>query len=600
MALKRIFNWARRSSLSDATVIATDDESSGSRGITFADLKAIFQVRSEKAANNGYAPLDANGLIPAANLRPALTPEIAADNTALAALTVVSGDIGKRLVHVTATGITWLAMTAGSGSDKWMPYSSEPAASTSAPGIVQLAASSDAETNELKALTLAEFLRRLGPYRNALAPAQALSFNGTADASVAAIPAFGTGDFSVAILVNPAALTTNHGLIGGLLNSFGLYATATGAVGVWKTNVAIVGTSAAGTLTVNTPTLLTYTRSGTSGVLYANGISVLAVTDSQDYSVATTTLNSATAVVRFTGTLRLIGIANRALSPAEVLSLYQTGSWPAADFGQGVNDSGTTVYAGAQMINGANSTFASDSGWWAMIGGTNIAAGVANFVANSTISRNSILTVGKRYRATFTLTASGGTFKVQDGATFFLTGLTTGTQSFEFVAGGNTFGISSVGATGTVDNLTITPLGLLVAPDPMQLGSGPQWRDMSGNNAHINLPGDGVDMGVAWTNRSPEGWFTYTRTSSGYLFGGWAIIPSGYYIAEMWISGNGAAAITVGESAGTWTNVVASYVPAATPAPATLLVRTTSNRMLYLYLSASITCTVTVRIAKIG
>jgi len=163
--------------------------------------------------------------------------------------------------------------------------------------------------------------------RNALAPAQALSFNGTADASVAAIPAFGTGDFSVAILVNPAALTTNHGLIGGLLNSFGLYATATGAVGVWKTNVAIVGTSAAGTLTVNTPTLLTYTRSGTSGVLYANGISVLAVTDSQDYSVATTTLNSATAVVRFTGTLRLLGIAKRALSASEVLSLYQTSTW---------------------------------------------------------------------------------------------------------------------------------------------------------------------------------------------------------------------------------------------------------------------------------
>jgi len=457
-------------------------------------------------------------------------------------------------------------------------------------------------------------LATLAAQRNALAPAQALSGNGTAGSTLtlASVPS-GDQTWAFDIDVPASAPSAANGIYnaGGDFsgaNTFGAYiapttgilylnqyaasapnfrqaVTASSIVTTYGgTRIRCVIAIASGVLTLrinDVAQTLTETTGGTPpawGATLASGVVFVGKLSSANYY--------------FSGAIRLLGIENYALSTAQQTYVYQTGSWPAADFGQGVNDSGTTVYAGAQMINGANSTFASDSGWWTMTGGTNIAAGVANFVASSTISRASILTIGKRYRATFTLTASGGTFKVQDGASFFLTGLTTGAQSFEFTAAGTSFGISSVGATGTVDNLTITPLGLLVAHDWSGYTGGPQVIDVSGNGADLNLPGDGVSSGVVPTlpGATPSP-FRATRTSSGYLIGDQVVIPPGCSV-EIWAKGNGT--FSLGDSSGTPASIVNAQTAPTNLSPITQAGYVTATRKLYLTLGTATSVTVRV------
>lgn len=571
--------------------VMVDSAARGTQQIDFDDLSTQFQLKSQRGAVGGYAELDSSGKVPATQLRSAYTIETVANAAARNALTVTTPQIAVRQVRLADTGVIYVPNAAGSGAGIWEVFNSVGVASSSAEGVVMLADSADASTDDAKALTIAEFLRRLGPYRNSLAPAQALSFDGTAGATIANTQVFGTGDFSVAATVSPTAIGAVQAIVGGAVNAFALSIDASGYIYARKTGVANLATSSS-PLTAGVVSSVGYTRTGTTGTYYINGIAVGTVTDSNDYTVACTQVGSTAGTQFVTGTLRLLGIENRAMSAAEVLAVYQTGTFPASDFGQGVNDSGTTVYAGASMINGANSTFASDSGWWTMTGGTNIAAGVANFVASSTLSRASILTIGKLYRADFTLTASGGTFNVQDGATHFLTGLTTGSQSFEFVSGGTTFGISSVGATGTIDNLTITPLGLFVAPDWAGYTGGPQVIDVSGNGADTNLPGDGVTGGVVPTlpGATPSP-FRYTRTSSGYLIADQLTIPPGCSV-EIWAKGNGT--FSLGDSSGTPASIVNAQTAPTNLSPIAQAGYVTATRKLYLTLGSATSVTVRV------
>lgn len=424
--------------------------------------------------------------------------------------------------------------------------------------------------------------------RNALAPAQALSGDGTGKATFAVT--LGSGDFSVALVASQPSTAVGYLLQRSSGTAPALY---TGGDGKLYYNNGSTDVFYASFAELDTPVFITLVRSSGLTTMRFNGAVVAGPTaDATNYSGVLGYIGGSASGTFFTGTLRLLGIENRALSAAEVLAVYQTGTFPASDFGQGVNDSGTTVYAGASMINGANSTFASDSGWWTMTGGTNIAAGVANFVASSTLSRAGILTIGKRYRAAFTLTASGGTFKVQDGATHFLTGLTTGSQSFEFVSGGTTFGISSVGATGTIDNLTITPLGLFVAPDWAGYTGGPQVIDVSGNGADTNLPGDGVTGGVVPTlHGATPSPFRYTRTSSGYLIADQLTIPPGCSV-EIWAKGNGT--FSLGDSSGTPASIVNAQTAPTNLSPIAQAGYVTATRKLYLTLGSATSVTVRV------
>lgn len=466
----------------------------------------------------------------------------------------------------------------------------------------------------------------LAAQRNALAPAQALSGNGTAGSTLtlASVP---SGDQTIPLDFDVPSSNPSRAMgilaLGGAYttaNSQVIYITAAGALQVEAygatsgdvrysysagfvaayagTRVRCIVTISSGVLAINVNgTALTLTN-GTAGsapawgATLASGLVYVGKMAASDYY--------------FSGTLRLLGIENRALSAAEVLQVYQTGSFPASDF---ASPAATNTALNAGTFSDASFPYSTPISGASATGFSAASTGAAFCMAACPTAF--AIKPGKRFRLTYTLTLNSGTAPTAYIANPGIDGksnavvLSVGSNSTELTTDEDyataklAFYNSSSATNYTLANITLVPLGLLVAPSTKG-GCGPQQRDMSGNNCPINLPGDGVDGGVAWTNPTDEGWFSYTRTSSGYLFGGWAIIPSGYYIAEMWISGNGVAAVTVGESAGTWTNVVASYVPAATPAPATLLVRTTSNRMLYLYLSASITCTVTVRIAKIG
>jgi len=284
--------------------------------------------------------------------------------------------------------------------------------------------------------------------RNALAPAQALSGNGTAGSTATLTSALGTGatTFSVRFLCP----TTTPSIVSGILcvgdfatqDSLQISLSASDRLqfvmqGAGGANYSAYYISAF-TATYGGQTVdVVFTRSGTTIAGYVNG-NVVALTEVTSATpLAWDTAITSTAVLLgkltasnyyFTGPIRLLGIANRALSAAEVLAVYQTGSFPTSDFGAIGAPAGTTVTAGA-------------------------------FVA------------GKKYRI-----ASVGT------TSFTGVGASANTVGVEFTATGVGSG------TGTA-----VAIGLFVAPDPAQPGNGLAWGDRSGNGAHILLPTSGVD-----------------------------------------------------------------------------------------------------------
>ncbi|WP_043586950.1 hypothetical protein [Geminisphaera colitermitum] len=140
----------------------TDNEQNGVGSTRYADFQiqqdARYLQKTQRNAANGVAGLAADGLLDPSVMRAALAPEQVADNTALAGLTVVQGDIGRRLVRVQSTGISYIAKATGTGLDRWQVYDTIPTASQTAAGIVQLATNAEvtAGTNTTKAVTPAQ------------------------------------------------------------------------------------------------------------------------------------------------------------------------------------------------------------------------------------------------------------------------------------------------------------------------------------------------------------------------------------------------------------------------------------------------------------
>lgn len=290
----------------------------------------------------------------------------------------------------------------------------------------------------------------LAALRNVLAPAQALSFNGTAGCTLT-LASTPSGDQSWAfdIDVPTAAPSAANGIFnaGGDFsgaNTFGAYIAPT--TGLLYINQ--YAASAPNYRQAVTASSIVTTYGGTRircVIAIASGVLTLRINDVAQTLTETTgptppawgaTLASGVVYIGklssanyyFSGVIRLLGIENYALSPAQQTYVYQTGSFPASDYGASGAPAGTTVTAGAFVI-------------------------------------------GKKYRI------------VSVGTTSFTgIGASANTVGVEFTATG-------VG-TGTGTALAI---GLLVAPDPMQPGNGLTWGDRSGNGAHILLPTSGVD-----------------------------------------------------------------------------------------------------------
>lgn len=607
--MSRISSETAVTSLVDADVLLVDNPTLGTRKVAHSDLKAQYEIVARKGVADGYAALDANGLVPAAQLRPALVPELAATEAAKNALTVVSGDIGKRIVYVTESAVSYLAMTAGAGADKWAPYSSEPAASTSAPGIVQLAASADAETNDLKALTIAEFLRRLGPYRNALAPGQALLGHGTAEASLTLPAAFGTADKTLAFeCAIPAA-------DGGLfhVSTAGTNPTARQFI-VWiaaatrKLRVEQLGATTADIRQANTvepvgavgdTVKVTLTVASGTLAIYVNGISVAYTETTAGTPPAwSDAVNGTAAKVGsmggasyFVGRLRLIALANRDYSAAEVRALYGTGSLPAADYNRSTVDP-----TGIDLITNSDYNFSAITGNWTLAGGATISGGKLNMLAGAEATfAPKPLKAGMTYRYSLDVDSStAAKIWFHDGVDYNIlianTGVTgTHTGTITMVADGPHKLLCEAGAS-TLDNMALLPLGLLVAPEVNAPGTGPQWCDASGNAAAINLPGDGITGGVTWA--LPGGTaadFGETRTASGYALGRDAVvIPEGYRIARIWCSGDGTFSIG---NAASGAEIVNAFTATAITQPATLSAYVTASRKLYVTFGTATTLT---------
>jgi hypothetical protein len=155
----------------------------------------------------------------------------------------------------------------------------------------------------------------------------------------------------------------------------------------------------------------------------------------------------------------------------------------------------------------------------------------------------------------------------------------------------------------TAEQLSIvnqgTPVSgsLLLAPEHAAAGAGPQWRDVSGNGSHLNLPTDGT-TGAAWALLSgAHADFGETRIASGYALGRDAVvIPVGYRIARIWCSGNGTFSIG---NAASGTEIVNAFTATPTTQPATLAGYVTTSRKLYLTLGTATSVSYTVHLERI-
>lgn len=519
--------------------------------ITSLASGSVAITPTSRGVADGLASLDSTGKIPAAQLRSPYTIEAAANAAARNALTVITAEIAVRQVRLTDTGVIYVPNAAGTGSGIWMEFNSVGTASTSAAGVVELVDSADVDTDALKALTIAEFLRRLGPYRNALASAQGLVCSGAvAGANATLVTALGTGDFSIAFDVDVPATAP----VGGAA-FFHLAATRAAAsasdlnIGLSSVDTLRMTFRSADTLserTVEFPAFsATYGGQRVHGVFTRTGATIALKLNDVTVTLTATTVGGSPPAwsASIPGTLLTLGqfgdsypwtgfvaakLYNYVLSTAQQTRLFRTGAVSAADLNTVYNDAnaaslGNPIGAGQSMINGANSTFASDTGWWAKTGST-ISAGAAHLTVGTNLKRLALLKIGCRYTLTFDVTNWSINPVVDDGVTALYHVTSNGSKSVTFTAATTDLFFSANSGTMDLDNVLLTPLGALIAPEANAPGNGLVWNDVSGNRAHIILP----TAGVSWSLPSSQQIVieATTNTATNQLLGAASLIDT--------------------------------------------------------------------------
>lgn len=480
-------------------------------------------------------------------------------------------------------------------------------ASTSVSGVSMRATAADARTGTDAAKHLTPETMRAGvaSLRNARALRQGLVFSGVADASGTLASDLATSAATVVIsfevpLANPAADVglfhlataradgTAHELAG-ILRS-------TGVLDIFKRG-ATVGDSRIASITANLVATyagklvqLALTRSSATLALYLDGLSApfTEATSGTPPTWATTwdgtlyEVGSTGAANFFTGWIDGPFVFNRALSASQILALHEHGL------------AATDYNTAGPRITGDNSTFASDTGFWTLVGSASIGSGACTLADGSgAIRRATELKIGALYTVTVGTIGSGSLFF--DGGTGAQP-LTAGI-AVTFTATQAQFQIYSSGGA-VFDNVQLDALGLVLAPESTAPGHGPQRRDVSGSGAHLNLPGDGLTGGVTWA--LPGGHasdFGEIRTASGYALGRDApVIAEGYRIARIWVSGNGTFSIG---NAASGAEVINAFTATATAQPATLAGYVTASRKLYITLGTATSITYNVHSERI-
>jgi hypothetical protein len=358
---------------------------------------------------------------------------------------------------------------------------------------------------------------------NARAARQGLVFDGTGGGSGTLASAVGTSDLSLNtfVAVPTASNFTGPGIFGigtvGTANAFSvyvygddLYVTLWGASGSdFRSKLLVNFVPSFAGKNVN---LVVVRNSTTPSItIYVNGISqTLSETTGGTAptwggSISSTTFyhgKLASAGNYYTGYISAPNLYNRALSAAEVVSLFEAGVPAAADYNSASNTAAYTT------------TFASDDGW-TLAAGSSISGGKLNMGDDAYCipPSGANITIGKRYRLVFTIDSiTAGSIYYFNGSGYVLAGTTATTYTIDFQSLGTGTGpaIKVVGGTAVADNYSVTRIGLLLAPDAGQAGGGLTWYDTSGNAANITLPASGV----AWAVPSSQ------KTASGWTFGG--------------------------------------------------------------------------------
>ena len=345
----------------------------------------------------------------------------------------------------------------------------------------------------------------------ARAARQGLVFDGTANATVS-VAAFASTDFSVFTWINVTSFSAARSIIGGGTGAFVFSVNTSGALVVGKYGSADLAVSTT-TLTAGKWTLVGYVRSGTTGTYYINGIAAGTTSDSYNYTAVDSQIgaNGGGSSI-FLGTIDPVYPYNRALSAAEVVALYEAGVPAGSDY----NTASNTALNSSTFVNGgtAYGTFdgASATGFHVIkTAGTQAFAG----------SRPAFsVAAGQKFLVTFTATLTSGTAPIVLLANS--TSAAGRSNQPTVTAGSNSIVLTATAADSsaaltfyngigdacefTIASVSITRLGLLLAPDAGQAGGGLTWYDTSGNAANITLPASGV---------------TWNVPSSRYLGGNW-------------------------------------------------------------------------------
>ena len=376
---------------------------------------------------------------------------------------------------------------------------------------------------------------------SARAPRQGLVFDGTNGTTVANVPTFGTADFTVAWSANPTALVTNAGLITAS-NGNGYILTNSNGTLAGKTF------SSTGAATVGITDSWAYVRASGVGTFYKNGIASGSAADATNYTTAWTEIGySSNFVTYYKGQIGPVFIYNRALSSSEVVALYEAGAPAGSDYNTAsntaINTSAWTNYLG---------TYTSFTGASA----TGFTAVKASGDAYASIVPTPVTATGQKFRVTGTLTLNNGKTVIpgmyvdSGGATVSLTAGSFDITLTAGSAGSNRILITTNGdADYTLANLSVTRIGLLLAPDAYQAGGGTSWYDTSGNSATITLPASGVSWNVPTSGKIASALNITSTTDSSSKDTGCLILEGGLGVEKKATFGGGINGTTTNDSA---------------------------------------------------